>query len=260
MASRYTLGHTPASAERLRYVAAIADEQTRFLLENLTIDEPPALVVDLGCGPGYTTRLLAETLRPDRTVGLDVAESFLEVARQSSHEGLEYRRHDLLEGELPVSDADVVFTRFLLSHLPRPTSHLGTWSRALALGGRLILVEVERVNSPDAVFTDYLAMLDGLLRSQGGVFSVGPVLAEAERPEDMTTELDRVATFDVPASLAGRSFHLNLQNVRNDPYVLDEVGPERVDRIDRGLASLAEGTRTTTITWQLRQLVLRRTG
>ena len=74
--STYTFGDTDLAARRLALVAeTFAGTSAAFMREFVTTR--PQLAADLGCGPGYTTHLLADTLKPDRTVGLDNSENFL---------------------------------------------------------------------------------------------------------------------------------------------------------------------------------------
>ncbi len=55
---------------RLAFVADLFDESSRAFLSE-AVGFRPRLALDLGCGPGHTTRLLAEVLRPGRVVGVD---------------------------------------------------------------------------------------------------------------------------------------------------------------------------------------------
>ncbi|GAG40450.1 unnamed protein product, partial [marine sediment metagenome] len=67
----YAFGDTEIAATRLGMVARVFEPASRAFLREV---DPAAreLVVDLGCGPGHTTALLAEALQCRRTVGLDV--------------------------------------------------------------------------------------------------------------------------------------------------------------------------------------------
>ena len=56
---RYLYGDSDVAAERLGIVAGIFRETTRAFLEE-TVRERPALAIDLGCGPGHTTRLIQD--------------------------------------------------------------------------------------------------------------------------------------------------------------------------------------------------------
>ena len=84
----------------------------------------PRLALDLGCGPGFTTRLLSRIARPERTVGVDRSEAFLSRARASSAAGEEYVAADVAVVPLQIARLgerpDLIYARFLASHLPEP--------------------------------------------------------------------------------------------------------------------------------------------
>src|SRR5262252_1634950 len=76
----YTFGDNDLAAERLRLLAEAFAPSSRAFLARLA-REPAAVAVDLGCGPGYTTALLASLTGAQRTVGLDASARFIERAR-----------------------------------------------------------------------------------------------------------------------------------------------------------------------------------
>lgn len=76
----YLFGETDIAARRLKVLAEVYAVSTRaFLLGQ--VPTRPRAAVDLGCGPGYTTHLLADVLQAERTVGLDNSEPFIALAR-----------------------------------------------------------------------------------------------------------------------------------------------------------------------------------
>ena len=81
--SVYSFGETDLAAERLRVVSEVFDPPSAAFVSE-TVRNRPRLALDLGCGPGFTTRLLSRIARPERTVGVDRSESFLGRARASS--------------------------------------------------------------------------------------------------------------------------------------------------------------------------------
>src|SRR5262249_61662331 len=87
----------------------------------------PRLVVDLGCGPGHTTRLLASTTGATRTVGLDSSKALLARARADAPDGVAFFHHDVTDLPFPRSPADLLYARMVLSHLPRPDAVLHAW-------------------------------------------------------------------------------------------------------------------------------------
>src|SRR6266550_6841019 len=68
----YTFGDTDAAAARLDLVAEVFEPPSRrFLTEQARSIGRCRLAVDVGCGPGHSTQLLAELVGADRTIGLD---------------------------------------------------------------------------------------------------------------------------------------------------------------------------------------------
>ncbi|MEV4941455.1 class I SAM-dependent methyltransferase [Streptomyces zaomyceticus] len=102
------------------------------------------LVLDLGCGRGTSSLILAEDLRPRRVVGLDAAPALLEQARRRARRlpGLLVTFHQGDFHRLPVSagSCDVVVAAFCLYHSPSPQAVVAEIGRALAPGGLAVLV------------------------------------------------------------------------------------------------------------------------
>src|SRR5579875_2115802 len=63
----YAFGDSDAAAERLGMLAELFDAPSRSLLRSLG-GARIGLAIDLGCGPGHTTRLLADLPQPDQAV------------------------------------------------------------------------------------------------------------------------------------------------------------------------------------------------
>ena len=73
--------------------------------------------MDIGCGPGYTTRLVSSMLRPRQTVGMDISEVLVAEARRTARQGERYLVHDAAIVPFPVGPADLVYARFVATHL-----------------------------------------------------------------------------------------------------------------------------------------------
>src|SRR2546428_6742954 len=93
--ARYTFGDSDLASERLQLLAEVFGPSSRHFLQ--TVGLRPRLALDLGCGPGDTTRLLAEALSPDRTVGLERSRSFLKLARKRQTDRVSFLEHDVTE-------------------------------------------------------------------------------------------------------------------------------------------------------------------
>lgn len=103
---------------------------------------PPADVVDLGCGTGTLSVLLAEA--GHRVRGVDLSPAMVERARgKATDAGLEVGLAvgDAAHPPYDAASVDVVLCRHVLWALPEPAAVLARWVRLLRPGGRLVLVE-----------------------------------------------------------------------------------------------------------------------
>jgi ubiquinone/menaquinone biosynthesis C-methylase UbiE len=133
------------------------DEQRRLVLMNDLINtgslrelalEAGVHVLDLGSGTGQLARSMARAAGPSgRVVGVEFSREQLTSARRLAGLADEAEIVDFREGDAaapPLRDDewgtfDVVHTRFLLEHLPDPSSVVRTMVRAARPGGRIIL-------------------------------------------------------------------------------------------------------------------------
>ncbi|MFJ4844904.1 MULTISPECIES: class I SAM-dependent methyltransferase [unclassified Streptomyces] len=102
------------------------------------------LVLDIGCGRGTSSLVIAEQLRPQRVIGLDAAPSLLAQARERAKE-LPDGTVDFVEGDfhdlpLPAGSCEVAVAAFCLYHSPRPQDVIAQVARALAPAGLAVLV------------------------------------------------------------------------------------------------------------------------
>jgi len=120
--------------------AAVRDAWAGLLLPLLP--PAPARVVDLGCGTGTLTVLMAQA--GHLVAGLDFAPRMVALAREK------VAAADVV-ADVVVGDAssppwqpgtfDAVLTRHVVWAMPDPEAALTTWVDLLAPGGRLILIE-----------------------------------------------------------------------------------------------------------------------
>jgi len=99
-------------------------------------------VLDVGCGTGFLSLLLAEL--GHRVTGIDVAASMLEMARRKGvARGItaDFRYADAEAPDLPSGSFDLIVERHVLWTLPHPASALDSWRHLLRRDGRLVLIE-----------------------------------------------------------------------------------------------------------------------
>jgi SAM-dependent methyltransferase len=250
----YTFRDSPSASERLGLVARTFEPSTRALLAR--VPGPRGRVLDLGCGPGHTTLLLAGAFPDAAVVGVDRSEPFLDEARRQAPTGVRYAHADVATPPLPDAPADLVFARFVLSHLPARDAVLRGWLDALAPGGVVVIEEVDRIDTDDPVFAEYLGITSGLMADRGGELYVGPELAAVART------LGRVVV-DAPATVAPATaeiagiFALNLQSWRDDPWVVAHHRG-RLDAVATGLHDREAAKGDGRIRWTLRQVAIAR--
>lgn len=120
----------------------ILDPVTRRVLDRLSLPEG-ARCLDVGCGLGFTTRLLTEQLpAPRRVVGVDGDPDLVNAARDEVRDDgvAEFREADAADLPFPDGTFDVVFGRFLLAHLPEPETAVREYRRVARDDG-LVLVQ-----------------------------------------------------------------------------------------------------------------------
>src|SRR5438128_2733129 len=78
----YLFGDNDLAAARLALLAEVFAPSSREFLQRFG-GWRPRRICDVGCGPGLTTRLLAETFAGSEVVGVDTSEQFLRLAEQT---------------------------------------------------------------------------------------------------------------------------------------------------------------------------------
>jgi trans-aconitate 2-methyltransferase len=248
--ARYTFGDGDLAAQRLALVASVYDESSRALLA-AAVPAGCDTAIDLGCGPGYTTRLLAEVCRPRRTIGLDSSASFVDLARRLTGESgvelaVEFAVHDATALPFPVSPVDVVHARLLLAHLPDPLGVVEGWRSQLRPGGVVVLDEVEAMDVPPGVLADYEALVVAVVASGGGAMYAGPLIEPLG---------GRCVEIVVDGAVAARMYGLNLVTWRGDALARGLATAAELDRVAAGLDDLARRPGTTAVRWVMRQVV-----
>ncbi|MFI6766054.1 methyltransferase domain-containing protein [Streptomyces sp. NPDC050355] len=147
--SYYSAGehpHPEYELERLRAQALMFWPKELRNLRQLGL-RPDMDVLDAGCGPGFITEALLESLPQGTVTGLELDEGLLAQARGRLVPE-ENRRLRLLQGsitEAPLPDAgfDLALARLVLQHIAEPTRALTELGRLLRPGGRLVVADAD---------------------------------------------------------------------------------------------------------------------
>lgn len=256
-AAKYAFRDCDSAAERLAEVNRVFESSYRSLLQAADLPETVNLAVDLGCGPGYTTRLLAEVVRPRSLAAIDISRSFIERARADAAVSANWHIHDVTTVPFPTGAADLIHSRWVLAHLQKPLDVLASWLTQLRPGGLLLVQEDERITSENQVLSSYQAISDSLVAHDGGDLYVGRRLADAAIPSQYERTLNRVYDHRISAPTAARIFAMNFKVWRSDPWVQDQHHAEMLDDLARQLHRLARSQDESDIVFSIRQVAIR---
>jgi trans-aconitate 2-methyltransferase len=255
----YTFGDSELAARRLELVGATFADTTRDFIASAAAAEP-ALAVDLGCGPGHTTALLREALRPSRTLAIDFSPASVEQTgvRLGGAPDVEVIEADVLALPVAVTGAEVIFVRMLLTHLRDPLGAIDLWLERLAPGGVLLLEEVESIETEELALSRYLDLQREMLHLNTNELEVGGRL-DAELQGNPALRSSEVARFQPGAGVAARMFGMNFGTWRDRDEVVAAHDPEELGQIAKGLGRVAIAPEDAApITWGMRQIVLTR--
>ncbi|GAA0980979.1 putative trans-aconitate 2-methyltransferase [Nocardioides aquaticus] len=160
-----------------------ADERGRPFVELVSRvgHEQPREVVDLGCGPGNLTALLAQRWPDAHVVGLDSSEAMVERARADQPDGpVDYEVGDVRAWS-PPAPVDVVVSNAALQWVPGHLDLLGHLVAQVRPGGFLAMQVPGNFDQPSHVLREELAA-----EAAYAMFTAGAARPEAH---DATTYL-----------------------------------------------------------------------
>jgi SAM-dependent methyltransferase len=126
--------------------------------------------LEVGGGGGSVTRWLCQQVgRSGHVMATDLDTRFLQEIDEPM---LEVRRHDITADELPQAQFDLVYTRWLLHHLPQPERVIASMVAALRPGGWLLVEEVDFFpvrTSTSELYVDFMvALVETVVEESGG--------------------------------------------------------------------------------------------
>ena len=170
---------------RLRVLAQGMAPYTNAFLDKIDISAG-ARALDVGCGGGAVSRELARRVgKAGRVVGIDLDAVKIGFARdEAASEGItnaEFRAADFFEDEIG-GPYDLVYARFLLSHLKAPAAATARMVTAIASGNMLAIEDVDFsghfCHPPRASFDRYVTWYKEAARRRGADARLGRRLPE----------------------------------------------------------------------------------
>ena len=144
--STYVIRGGLEGRERLRVLARVMWPTTSALFSRVGI-APTARCLDVGCGGGDVTRELAQIVSDGFVVGVDLDATMVEIARaetaQARVDNVEFRVDDVVQPPADDQRFDVVYARFLLTHLADPAKALENITARVDPGGVLVVEDID---------------------------------------------------------------------------------------------------------------------
>ena len=256
-ADRYTFGDGPVAADRLALLAATYEPSSARLLR-MCASLAPRWAIDLGCGPGYSTRLLHAVVAPATTIGADASPEHVARARATAPPGIAYEVHDVTVAPLPgASPPDLLYCRFLLTHLRDPARTLRRWAASAAARATLVVEETAEMSSPHPAFCLYYQLVGALQRHYGQELAISRTLDRALVGSGWDVEISVERELSLPAPRMALLHGLNLATWRHDPFARATFAPQMLDDLAAALDAIASGAAAAPdVHHAMRQLVL----
>jgi ubiquinone/menaquinone biosynthesis C-methylase UbiE len=171
--------------ERLRIIGRVLQPTTLSLFERVGL-APGMACLDAGCGGGDVAFELARLSGPaGRVVGMDIDATKIQLAAREAEErqlsNVEFQHSDIFENDL-ASTFDLVYARFLLTHLRHPAEALARMLRVLRPGGIVIVEDIDFTghfcHPHSQAFSRYVEIYTQVVQRRGGDPHIGPRLPE----------------------------------------------------------------------------------
>jgi len=179
----YVLRGGTRGRERLRLLSEIMRPSTDTLLAEVGLPRG-AICLDLGCGGGDVTRELARLAGPSgRALGVDFDPVKVEIARSESAGlgvgNVSFEARDVTRWE-PEGSFDLIFARFLLTHLTRPGDLVASMRRRVRPGGVMVAADIDFrghfAEPPCHALDRYVELYSRCVRARGADPEIGPKL------------------------------------------------------------------------------------
>src|SRR5215471_14097471 len=179
----YVIQGGKAGKERLNLLAQLMLPTTSDLFSRVGVNGGMKCL-DVGCGGGHVTLLLADMVGAEgHVVGTDMDADVLALAQEDATAAganhVEFRQVDAATD--PEEAAyDLVYARFLLTHLKDPEQCLTTMVKACKPEGLIVVEDIDFTGSfchpPNPAYERYTSLYQQVVHRRGGDPNIGPKL------------------------------------------------------------------------------------
>jgi SAM-dependent methyltransferase len=179
----YALGGGQEGKKRLDLLARVMLPTTVQLLDRAGLTRGMKCL-DAGCGGGHVALLMAGMVGPEgRVIGTDIDKEILGLARKDAEAvnagNVEFQHVDACTSSWQ-EKFDLVYARFLLSHLSEPERSLAAMVKACGPEGTIVMEDTDFSGSfcypICAAYERYNELYQKIVRHRGGDPNIGPKL------------------------------------------------------------------------------------
>jgi len=181
--TQYVIAGGKEGKERLKLLSEVLRPTTSQLLSTVGI-EKGMKCLDVGCGGGFVTALMADLVGADgEAVGIDSDEVILDLARTDARD---CGRNNIDFIQCAASDQhrsdyyDLVYARFLLTHVPDSQACLNSMVSNCKSGGLVVAEDIDFTGAFSYPICDayqrYCNLYQQVVHKRGGDADIGPKL------------------------------------------------------------------------------------
>jgi trans-aconitate 2-methyltransferase len=159
---------------------------------------------------------------------------------------------------LPDGRADVIFCRFLVTHLKRPAAIVAAWATQLKRGGLLMMEEADSIQTDHPVFRRYIGLVEAALATQSNRLFADPAIAALSPPAGLEIMTNDVRAVPVRNGDAALLFALNFKTLKDGEFAQSNYSPDVLQELEQSLYEIAaQESSAQEIVWIVRQVAWR---
>jgi hypothetical protein len=154
---------------------------------------------------------------------------------------VEFRREDVTAPSGAVPAAELVFCRFVLTHVADPRSAIDGFARFVAPGGVLLLQETAQLEASHPAIRRYYELVGRLQAHYGQRLYIGLELEQLASSSSLRVEHFELRRFERPARHMAELHVRNLETWRDDAFARQSFDAAELDEVARTLEAIASG-------------------
>jgi 2-polyprenyl-3-methyl-5-hydroxy-6-metoxy-1,4-benzoquinol methylase len=243
--AHYVIRGGKEGKERLNLIATVMLPHTTQLLERVGLGEGMTCL-DVGCGGGHVTLLMANLVGPrGKVVGIDADAQILALVQEDIEaagvENVELRHLDAANSH--DGQFDLVYARFLLTHLSNPQQCLQSMIAACKPGGVVAVEDIDFTGNfchpPCQPYQRYTELYQQVVERKGGDPNIGPKLPgmlRQARLDDVQVEVVQPTHLDAERKMTAS---ITMQRIASSVIAEGLASEEEIGEIIKGLNDAA---------------------